>query len=76
MPLAKSHRYPKTGNGREAFFCSFCWLGIHWVLLVAWMQMIFLTKLQWKQDKVLGMWQREVKEVDGECRVYVYDLLE
>jgi len=26
--------------------------------------------------KVLGMWQREVKEVDGECRVYVYDPLE
>lgn len=20
MPLAKSHRYPKTGNGREALF--------------------------------------------------------
>lgn len=36
----------------------------------------FFAKLQWKQDKVLGMWQREVKEVDGECRVYVYDPLE
>lgn len=23
MLLAKSHRYPKTGNGREAFFLFF-----------------------------------------------------
>lgn len=47
------------------------------MLSVAWMQVIFFSlSFNGNKIKVLGMWQREVKEVDGECRVYVYDPLE